>query len=147
MLCPKNLDAQVKGAGYLTHNLVAAAASDNSEKIGEVIDRLGFQSAVVFINWNTTCTDAKKLTATVKRYQSADNTNWDAAETIQAATDLFVASNPTLTGKGLIEIAQDLSGCKRYVKYSVTADLDAANTDVAAYGLVAVLGGSDSIPV
>ena len=145
---PKNFGALFDEGGNLVHTLVAGAASDASEKTGAVVDRMGFGSGSILIPWGATCTDTKKLTVTVKRYQSADNSNWDAAETIKAATDVFTATaDPeVLSGSGLIEVDQDLSGCKRYVKYSVTADLNAANTDVAAYALIVNVGGQEALP-
>lgn len=147
MKCPKSLGEYVKTVGNKVHYLVAGAASDNAEKETPVIDRLGYQSAVVAIPWNAIAvTDAKKLTLTVKRYQSANGTDFDAAETIKAATDVFTAADPKLAAEGLIEIDQDLSGCKRYVKYSVTADLNASGTDTAAYGVMVTLGGAELIP-
>lgn len=145
----KNVGALFAGAGQKAHSLVAGAASDNSEKEGAVINRLAHgnaQSAKVQVAWETTCTDAKKLTLTVKRYQSADGSNWDAAETRKAATDVFVAANPVLSGSGILELNEDISDCKQYVKYSVIADLDAANTDVASYGLIVNLGGQEALP-
>lgn len=139
-----------KGAGYKSHYLVAAAASDAAEKIGAVIDRHthgNALSAKVQVAWNALAvTDGKKLTITVKRYQSENNADWDAAETVKAATDVFLAAAPTLAAEGLIEVEQNLAGCKRYVKYSVIADLDAANTDTACYSLVVNVGGGDTLP-
>lgn len=143
---PKNFGAQFDEGGNLVHTLVAGAASDNSEKTGAVVDRRGFNSGSILIPWAATCTDTKKLTVTVKRYQSADNSNWDAAETVKAATDVFTAAAPTLSGTGVIRIDEDWSSVKGYVKYSVTADLDASGTDTATYGLVVVKGGAVDLP-
>lgn len=139
-----------KGAGQKGHYLVAAAGSDNSEKVGAVIDRHehgNALSAKVQVAWEALAvTDTKKLTLTVKRYQSANNSDWDAAETIKAATDVFTAAAPTLAGSGILEVEQNLSGCKRYVKFSVTADLNADNTDTACYALIVNLGGGNELP-
>lgn len=139
-----------KGDGYKSHYLVAAAGTDNVEKVGAVIDRHAHGNALsakVQVPWNALAvTDTKKLTITVKRYQSADGANWDAAETVKAATDVFVAAAPTLAAEGLIEVEQNLAGCKRYLKYGVTADLDAANTDTACYALLVNVGGGNELP-
>ena len=143
---PKNFGALFDEGGNLVHTLVAGAASDNSEKTGAVVDRMGFGSGSILIPWAATCTDTKKLTVTVKRYQSADNSNWDAAETIKAATDLFTAAGAVVDGSGVVRIDEDWSSAKRYVKYSVTADLNAASTDTATYGLVVVKGGAVDLP-
>ena len=147
MKCPKDLGSYVKVGGQKSHSLVAAAASDNAAKETAAINRQGYLSAVVLVPWEAQAiTDTKKLSLTVKRYQSANGTSWDAAETIQDATAVFTAATPTLAGNGCLKLAQDLSGCKQYVKYEVTADLDASGTDTACYSVVVVLGGGDVVP-
>ena len=139
-----------KGAGQKAHFLTAGAATDNAEKEGVIIDRHAHGNALsakLQVIWEALAvTDTKKLTLTVKRYQSDDGVNFDAAETVKAATDVFVADDPTLSGSGILEVEQNLEGCKRYVKYSVIADLDAVGVDTAAYALVANVGGGDVLP-
>jgi hypothetical protein len=144
----KNLEKYVKVSTFHeTHYLVAGAASDNTAKNTGTVDRLGYSSAMVYVFWRALAvTDTATLAITVTREQSADGSNWDAAETLVNAETIFTAANPTLAGKGVKEIAQDLSGCKRYVRYAVTANLSAANTDTAAYSVVCQLGGSDVLP-
>jgi hypothetical protein len=143
----KSLSKYVKAGGYEAHYLLAGAASDNVAKDTGTIDRLGFLSAILLVIWRAIAvTDTATLSFTIRRYQSADGTNWDAAETIQAATVAFTAATPTLTGKGSIHIAQDLSELKRYLKYDVIADLSASGTDTAAYSVLCELGGADAIP-
>jgi len=147
-MLPKNLGAYIKGLAGLAWALVAAAGSDNAAKTTDVIDRKGYLSGVLEIPWNATAvTDTKTLSIGVRRFQSADNSAWDAAEVILAPTVVFTAANPTLAGTGTVEIDQDLSACKRYVKYEVTADLSHTSVDTACYGCVFILGGADTAPV
>ena len=143
---PHDIGASLAVGGELNYALVAGAATDNDEQETAVVDRLGFNSGSVFIPWAATCTDKKKLTVTVKRYQSADGTNFDAAETIQAATDVFTAADPALAATGIIRVDEDWSSLKRYVKYGVTADLSASQTDTASYAVVVVKGGATERP-
>jgi hypothetical protein len=110
-------------------------------------DRAGYSSGKVIVEWNAQAvTDKKKLTLTIQRYQSADNSNWDAAEVLQAATDVFTAATPVLAATGRYVFNQNFDGVKRYVRYGVTGVLNKGSVDTASYSLAILLGGSATLP-
>lgn len=140
----------ISAAGYIAHYLVAAGDTDNTEKTGAVIDRHAYGDALtakVLISWAALAvTDTKTLKVTLKRYESDDDSTWSDAVTLLDAVTLFTAADPVLTGTGVKEYDDHLAGRKRYVKYSVTADLNASGTDTACYGMAVVLGGQNELP-
>jgi hypothetical protein len=139
--------SQYTTGAQLVHTLVAGAASDDADKETAVADLKGYRSGEVLIPWAATCADGKILEMTVTRLQSADGTNFDAAETIKAKATLFTAAAPAaLSGSGIVKLSQNFEGLKRYVKYVVKANLDAANTDVATYSCLLIMGGAVNKP-
>jgi hypothetical protein len=145
MATPKDVGHGLQCVPGLTNGWIAGGANE-IEKTSAVIDRAGYSSAKVIVEWNAQAvTDKKKLTIVVKRYQSSDNSAWDAG-TVILTSDVFTAANPTLAGAGHSVVNENFDGITRYVKYSVTGTLNQGNTDTASYGLMIVLGGAATEP-
>ena len=135
------------GAG----RLVAAGTGDATKVTGKTIDRMtpgsaGYLSAVVAITGQAVLTDAKTISMAIELQESADDSSWDTAEVVQAATVLATSSGGT-TEKFCAEHAINLAGRKRYIRFNVTPDLSHSGTDTAEWGATCVLGGSDASPV
>ena len=143
----KDLGSQIKPAGPFAHHLVAGAASDNVEKKGAAIDRTGCMSAATRVPWRATLAAAATLTLTVKRYEADTEAGLSGASptTVKAAT--VVKTGACTDATGVLEMDESLSPLKRFVQYSVTADLSAGSVDDADYGLITELGGSVDLPV
>lgn len=146
---PRDLASEIKGAGYNAFNIVAGGAGDNAEVVGETIDRSDCLSAVVEIPFKATLAAAATLKMGVTLQQSDDDgSTWGVASTLKAATDV-VATGPGGGGtvKGIVELPLNLDPKSKTIRVNVTPDLSAANTDVASFGVVVVLGGAVKRPV
>ena len=86
--------------------------------------------------------DTETLSFTIDRQYSDDASSWDTAVEVQATIVVETASGAQDL-HGVLELDQDLSAGKRYVRYNITPDLSAANTDTALFAATAVLGGFD----
>lgn len=146
----KDLGSQVACAPLTMQAGTAGGTGDNTELTSDGIDRLaaggtGYMSAVLVIAYLTTVAAAQTLRATVKVAQSDDGTNWGSSTTLENAVTLETGA---VTGKKAVhELSVDLSGYKRHVRFLVTMDLSAANTDTFLYGAALVMGSPDKLPV
>ena len=130
-------------SGTITAN--NSGSGDNVAITGASIDRLGYGSAVFCIAYKTTLAASETLAFAVEYQESADGSNWDTATAIQAST---VAATGALTGGlGRVTFPLNLEGKKRYIRFNFTPNLSASGTDTANVAGVAILGGSDALPV
>lgn len=125
--------------------ITAAGTGDNTKVTGQTIDRLGSSgsmadSGVLAVAWQAALTNTKTLSFACELAESADGTNYDTAEVVQAATVVYTAGS-SATFHGVKEYTIDLSGRKRYIRFNLTPDLNASGTDTAVYGAVFVMGG------
>jgi hypothetical protein len=124
--------------------VTAAGTGDNSKVTGTTIDRKGTdvgsmaQSCELAIAWKTALTDTKTLSLAVEYQTSADNSSWDTAVVMQAATVVKTAT-ATTNYVGIEKFTLDLTSLKRYVRFSVTPDLSHTGTDTALFVAVANL--------
>ena len=124
----------------------AAGTGDNTEVQGASIDRLGYDSAVVVVAYNTSLTADKTLSIAVEIEDSADNSSWDTAVVLQAATVEETGTAGTGSNNtGVVEIPVDLRGYSRYVRFNFTPDLSHSGTDTVDGICVALLGGADKL--
>lgn len=136
---PTSIGAEIAPLGSDAWNIVAAGTGDNTEVIGQTINRQGFQSGALQIPFKAVLAGAQTLSVLVKRQQSADGSAWDTAETV---VENAVVATGAGTVRGVVELDQDLTALKQYVRYNVTPDLSAGATDTAVLGLVFVAGGA-----
>lgn len=142
----KNIAASVDVKRINSGTATAGGTGDNTKVTGEVIDRLGFASGIIALNYTTTLAAGKKLSFAVAYEGSDDNSTYATEASIQASTQAATsAGGGTVTG--VVKIPIDLSGYKRYLKINVTPDLDATGTDTAAWSGSLILGGKDTEPV
>lgn len=138
----------VRHCGQLS--ITAGGAGDNSEQTGPSIDRLitttggQYNSARLDILYTTTLGASETLKLTAKIQDSADNSTWNTAVVLQAATTVKTGA---VTGeKGVASYQVDFAARARYVRILWTADLSAANTDTAILSAQLTMGGSSILP-
>ena len=128
---------------------VAAGTGDNTELTSAAINTkpqgsAGFMAAILAIAYKTTLTAAATLKVTIKIQESADGSNWDAAETLINAETLKTGA---LTNEvGAYELEIDISTRKQYIRFLITMDLSAGATDVFVYGATLIATGYDKLP-
>jgi hypothetical protein len=145
-----NVGSTLQAFAVTAQNGVAAGTGDNTELTSSGIDRIpvglpSFQSGILAVGMKTSLTAAATLSLTVKISESDDNSSWGADTTLINAE---VQSTGAQTNQNLVrELAVDLQGRKRYVRFKVTLDLSAGATDTFVYGATFVAGGSNRLPV
>ena len=124
--------------------LTAAGAGDNTEVIGNTINRQTYgmpQSALVCLQAFVNLADTETLSLAVEVQESSDGSTWDAAEVIEAATIVKTADG-AFTDLHTESYVINLGDRKQYFRVNVTPDLSAASTDVAVVQWSVVLGGA-----
>lgn len=124
--------------------VTAAGAGDNTAITGASIDRLGYGSLTFAIAYKTTLASSETLKFAAEYQESSDNSNWDTATSLQAATTAETGVQTNKVGK--VEFDLDLAGKKRYIRFNFTPDLSASGTDTADVSAVAVLGDAQVLP-
>lgn len=124
-------------------SIVTAGATEDGQKVtGSSIDCLGFDSAAFVLAARATLAASETLSIAVEIQESSDNSTWDTAVALQASTALLTDSGSGSTIEDELEIAVDLSGRKRYVRFNVTPTMSAGSTDTANWSALAILGGA-----
>ncbi len=129
--------------------ILAASTGDGVKATGQTVDRKSgtalAMSAVIATGWFVDLTDTKSLSFAIEIQESANDSDWDAAEVIQAATvaQLAVA---TTAYRGVVENSLDLMDRQRYFRINVTPELSAASADELTYHTTAILTGYNQIP-
>jgi hypothetical protein len=143
---------QTCGAARVT----AAGAGDNTAVTGATIDTRGYGSAKFCVAWMTTLASAQTLKIAAEYQESDDNSSWDTAVALQAATTVKTGAataalgttefNVEFGGKanGTASASQTLG--RRYIRFNYTPDLSAGSADTADTSAVAVLGGATDLP-
>jgi hypothetical protein len=126
-------------------SLTAAGTGDNTAVTGATIDRRGYGSAHLVIQYKTTLTDTKTLAFAVEYQESDDGSTWDTATALQASTVALTGSSST-NALGKVEFDVDLSLKKRYIRFNYTPDLNNSGTDTAVTSATCVLGGATTKP-
>lgn len=122
----------------------AGGAGDNSAVTGASIDRLGYESCKLVIGYKTTLAASETLQFAVEYQESDDNSSWDTAVALQAATTAKTGAATNFHGD--VEFDVDLGAKKRYIRFNFTPNMSAAGTDTAICMAVCVLGGSNVLP-
>lgn len=133
-------------------SITAGAGNDNVAVNGNIIDLQAFaaqkfDSAKLIVLYKTTLASAQTL-AIAAKLQDGAASNLSDGQDYGAQLAKTVFETGVVTGKyGTAEVAIDLSGARRYVRATVTADLSAGGTDTVVVAAVLVLGGAQRIPV
>jgi len=144
-----HIKAAVAGASVASSApaiVTAGGAGDATKVTGQSIDRQGYESLSLLIPFYAELADTKTFALAVEYQESSDNSNWDTAVVVQASTVKATGATPTTDYHGVAKYDLDLQAKKRYIRFNVTPDLNAANTDIAVWTAVAVLGGADVLP-
>lgn len=138
----------VRHCGQLS--ITAAGTGDNTEQTGPTVDRLitttgaVYNSARLDILYTTTLGSSETLKLTAKIQDSADNSTWNTAVVLQAATT--VETGVQTGKKGVASYQVDFAGRARYVRILWTADLSASGTDTAILSAQLTMGGASILP-
>lgn len=131
------------GAGTAT----AAGTGDATKVTGQSIDVMTYKSGSLFIAGKAALAEDKTLTYAVEYQLSDDNTNWDTAVAIQAATLAATGDTGGTTEYPVVKLDVDLVAYgKRYVRFNITPDLSASGTDTLTWAAVFVAGGGQNLP-
>lgn len=109
-----------------------------------VVDRAGYNSAQFVIGAKTTIATSKALNCIVNILDSANNSDWSAAEQLVSAS---IVSGLTTANIDTYPIDIDLAGYERYIKFEITPDLTATGTDTAWVTTSLNLCGAEALPV
>lgn len=139
-----------EGAADIPSIITAGAALDNVKSTGQGINRKNgtalAHSAVVATGWLASLADTKTLSLAHEVQYSSDNSSFDTAVVIEAATVKVTATAAAATYRGVSEHDLNLMAQKQYLRINTTLDLSAANTDIAIYFTIVMLGGWTQIP-
>lgn len=147
----KDLGAEFKVVGGGSATATAAGTGDNTAATGAIIDMQAqpmLSSGLIVVFGNATLAEAKTLAVNAVKIEHGAASNLsDAAEyTFGGASTnhAAVATGGTGGSTEAVAVAQrvDLTGCKRYVRVSITPDLSATGTDTCTLGFGLVVGGA-----
>lgn len=128
----------------------AGGTGDNTKVTGATIDRQGFGSAAVSINYLAALAQGATLSFAVEVQESDDGTTWGTATALQSAAIAATGGTGGSTEKGTVKVCDSYETRARYVRYNVTPDLSASGTDTLSFGVQAILGGNyngTSLPI
>lgn len=139
-LCASNATQATPAAGA-PKVVIAASGDDNVKIIGNTVNRATYgmpESCLVVVNSYYSLANLETLSLAVEIQESADNSTWDTAVAIQAATVVKTASGATADGQ-TNSYTVKLSGRKQYFRINVTPNLSAAATDTCSVTASGVL--------
>lgn len=120
--------------------VTAAGTGDNTKVTGATVNRKGAESCVLAIGWAAALTDEKTLSLAIEIQESDDDSTWDTAVVLQAATVIKTAT-ATTNYSDVYKVKVDLKERKQYVRFNITPDLSNTATDTAEFVAVACLMG------
>lgn len=119
---------------------------DNVAAVGDIVDRLGYQSAALLVRYKTTLNTSETLKLTITLEHGEASNLSDTADYGHGLTATTVATGAVTGGVGVYKHTVPLRMAKRYVRATVTPNLSRANTDTAEIDAVWVLGGANVEP-
>jgi hypothetical protein len=142
----KNIGDLIKHVYVGIGSATAGGTGDATAVEGATINRDGYLSGVLAIPFTATLAATKTLKFTVEVQESADGTTWDTEVKLKDAVVVATGKTGGSTETGVLEVNENLSGRKLYVRYNVTADLSATGTDTCSFAATFALGGARKIP-
>jgi len=130
-------------------DVTAGGTGDATEVDGAWIDRRGFNSVKVVINYTATLAATKTLAIAANLQDASASDGTGAADYGDALASTVQATGATggSTETGVVELDFDVSGADRYIRIQFTPDLNASGTDTAELGAIYILAGSTENPV
>jgi len=125
--------------------VTSGAGHDNVAQTGNSCDRLDYESASIILAGIASISATFFLTAKIQLQDSADNSSWNAAVTLQAATNVVVGavSNAYFV---MPRLDLNLNTYNRYVRLVVTMQATKGSVDTYAWAAAFVLGGAVNKP-
>jgi hypothetical protein len=118
---------------------IAPHSNSGSSSNGPSIDRLGYASAVLFVDVGAVSGSPTSFTVDCKLQESDDGSTW---------ADVTGASIGTIsTANTQKELNVDLRGRKRYIRAVLTASFSGGTSPTVLASAALVLGGSDKYPI
>lgn len=135
-------------------SMTAGGSGDDTAITGVIIDRDDTnyaQELTILVKYSATLAQTATLKFKSVSVQHDDASNLgDAAAyaTLESETGSTIATGPTggATLTGVKKYNVHLGGAKRYVRFDMTPDLSAANTDTAKISSVAIFAGENQLP-
>lgn len=153
-------------------SVTAGGSGDNTAITGATIDRMSLTpygaaspltnvvptGAVFLVYYEAVLAAAATITLKAAKIEdSADGSNWatifDQTGSAGAIPEAWPLAGVVDTGgaggstqRGVVAFGTGIKKARRYVRFDVTPDLSAANTDTAKIAIVAVLSGIDELP-
>jgi hypothetical protein len=144
-----SLAAKSAGSGKLT----AGGTGDNTKVTGTTLDRLSadgvklHKTAKFTFAGQAVLAAAATLAVAVEIQDSADGQSWNTAVPLQTSTVEATGAGGGSTEQPAFELNVDLGTTyARYVRFNVTPDLSAANTDTATWGAAVQWGAYNRLP-
>ena len=127
--------------------VVAGGTPDGTKVTGDTIDTAGlYASGILQISYLAALANTKTLSFAIEYQESDDNSSWDTAVVVQAATVCATGDGVSSNFAGMVQSDITLYDKKRYIRFNITPDLSASGTDTAGYGVVLTAGGADHVP-
>ena len=134
-------------------SLVTAAGTGDATKVtGDTVDRKVSggsalaDSLVLVTAYLAALADTKTLSFAIELQESSDDSSWDTAEVVIAATVVATGTTGGTNETGVNVQNISLRSRKRYIRFNLTPDLSATATDTALFTASAVLGGYEQLP-
>ena len=126
--------------------ILAGGTGDGVKITGETVDTQGYSSVAVVTGYLAALADTKTLSFAHELQESSDDSTWDTAEVVEAATVYGTGTTGGTNERGKAEFAIDMKLRKRYIRFNVTPDMSATGTDTATFHTIAVMGGANVLP-
>ncbi len=125
----------------------AGGAGDNTELVGEILDRQGYESCMIAVPYKAALGTAESLSLALTVEESLDGVTFDAAAVLLASTAVATQAAAG-TCQDVYFLKVNLSGVgaprKRYLRFNLTPNLSRANTDTAILSALVILGGAQN---
>lgn len=124
--------------------LTAGATEDGVEIPGEAINRRDAMSCVLAIVGKAVLGSTETISFAVDYQESPDNSAWDTAVELQAAT--VAATYIAGTEEFEVDLPLSLKGKKKFIRFNITPTMSAGSADIAVWGAACHLGGYNTLP-
>lgn len=128
-----------QGIGTLT----AGGTGDDTAITGASVLAQNYNSGKLVVIYTATLAEGKKLDIDVAFLHSDDNSTWTTV-TVETAKVISTGGTGGSTNTGVYEYDFNREKIGRYIKCTVTPNLDATGTDTAKVATLFVLGGAIS---
>lgn len=125
---------------------VAGGTGDDTAITGASVLADKYNSGKLVITYTTTLADTKTLDLDVLFYHSDDNSTWTTV-TVETAKVVATGTTGGSTHTGVYEYDFNREKIGRYIKCTVTPNLNATGTDTARVATLFVLGGAYENPI